>query len=78
VVKRTWSIAVALALIACAGCRAGAPGVRVSVGFLGAEVSVQIGGGDLAPHAEAVKLPAPTPPEPTEEPELAPSTDPET
>ena len=42
----------AVATLVLCGCRAGSPGVRVSVGFLGAEVSVQIGGGDLAPRID--------------------------
>lgn len=50
------------------GCKTGSPGVRVSVGFMGAEVSVQIGGGELAPHAMATAVPDPTPPTPTEDP----------
>jgi len=79
VVKRAWwvppvqAIGIVLAILApvwLCGCKSGSPGVRVSVGFLGAEVSVQIGGGDLAPHA-TIETPPPTdatPPTPTEDP----------
>lgn len=58
VLGRLGVVLVLLVPLGLVGCKANSPGVRVSVGFLGADVTIQIGGADLAPRVSAESVPS--------------------